>query len=75
MRGTDTCRGALLATGRLNLQMVVKALRMRMPIVASRSAPTSAALELAREHGMTVVGFARGRRLNVYTAPERITGE
>jgi FdhD protein len=75
VRGTDTCRGALLATGRLNVQMVVKALRMRMPIVASRSAPTSAALELAREHGMTVVGFARGRRLNVYTAPERITGE
>ena len=75
MRGTDMTRGALLATGRLNAQMVAKALRMRVPIVVSRSAPTSAALELARRHGMTVVGFARGRRLNVYTAPERIIGD
>ncbi len=72
MAGTDTSRGVLLATGRLNAQMVVKALRQGTPVVATRSAVTAHAVQLAASHGLTVVGFARGGRLNIYNAPERI---
>ena len=68
-------RGVMLTTGRLNTEMVVKAVRARVPALASRSAATSAAIRLARERGLTLVGFARGGRLNVYTAPERIIDE
>ncbi len=72
MEGTDLTRGALLATGRLNAEMVVKALRQRVPVAATRSAVTSHALRLAEERGVTVVGFARGGRLNAYTHPDRV---
>lgn len=72
MDGTDMTRGLLLATGRLNAEMVVKALRHGVPVVGTRSAVTAGALEIAEAHGMTLVGFARGRRLNVYTAPGRV---
>jgi FdhD protein len=72
MDGTDMTRGVLLATGRLNAEMVVKALRHGVSVVGTRSAVTAGALEIAEAHGMTLVGFARGRRLNVYTAPERV---
>jgi len=72
LRETDTTRSVLLTTGRLNAQAVVKALRARVPVLASRSAPTARAVELARERGLTLVGFARGRRFNVYASPDRI---
>ncbi|MFO7956453.1 MAG: formate dehydrogenase accessory sulfurtransferase FdhD [Candidatus Brocadiia bacterium] len=75
LRGTDTRASVLLTTGRLNAQAVVKALRGRVPVLASRSAPTARAVELARERGLTLVGFARGRRLNAYTRADRILPE
>lgn len=75
MTGTDTGCGLLLATGRLNAEMVVKALRQGIPVAATRSAPTAHAVELARQGGLTVVGFARGGRLNVYTYPGRLTDD
>jgi FdhD protein len=75
MAGTDTSKGFLAATGRLNAQMIIKALRQRIPVVASRSAATTGALEIADKYGVTVVGFARGHRTNVYTCPQRVYGE
>jgi len=72
MDGTDLKRGALVATGRLNAEMVVKALRQGIPVAATRSAVTGQALEVAGAHGMTVVGFARAGRLNVYTSGDRV---
>ncbi|KPK65191.1 MAG: hypothetical protein AMK73_03690 [Planctomycetes bacterium SM23_32] len=72
MRGTATQRGALIATGRLNAEMVVKALRQRMPVAVSRSAATAHAVALARRHGLTLVGFARAGRMNVYSRPDRL---
>ena len=73
--GADLSRGVLVTTGRLNAEMVVKALRQRVPVLASRSAVTSHATQLARQHGVTLVGFARNGRVNVYTHPERVTDE
>jgi FdhD protein len=43
-----------------------------IPIVASVSAPSSLAVDLAREFNVTLVGFLRGNRANIYTVPERI---
>jgi FdhD protein len=61
-----------LLSGRLSFEMALKAIRAQIPILAAVSAPTTMALELARELNLTTVGFAREGRLNIYTHPERI---
>jgi FdhD protein len=45
-----------------------------VPMVCSVSAPSSLAVDVAREFGVTLVGFLRGRRLNVYAGEERVVG-
>jgi FdhD protein len=64
----------LLVSGRLSYEIVQKALAARIPIVAAVSAPSSLAVGLAAESGMTLVGFLRGRGLNLYGNAERILG-
>jgi FdhD protein len=66
--------GLLLSSGRLTSEIVVKAARCGLPVVVSRSAPTDRAVSLAREAGLTLIGFARGTRMNVYSGFERIEG-
>lgn len=62
----------MLASGRLSSEIVAKCAKWNIPIVASRTAPTSLALEIAETSGVTVVGFIRADRFNVYTHPQRI---
>jgi FdhD protein len=62
----------LLTTGRISYEMAVKAAKARVPIVVSRTAVTNLAAEIAAELGITVVGYARGGKMVVYTHPERI---
>ncbi len=62
----------LMVTGRVSSDIVLKAVRGGVPIVASRSAPTSLAVELAGRLNLTLAGFVRGRRMNVYSAPWRV---
>lgn len=72
-RGAPPPDPALLAvTSRAGLEVLQKAARARIPIVASVSAPTSAAIELARRAGVTLAAFVRGGRMNVYAGRERI---
>jgi FdhD protein len=68
----DTRDKLLLLSGRVTAEMVVKAARLGVPVLVSRAAPTNLALELAVSLGLTVVGFARGNRMNVYTYPVRV---
>ncbi len=63
----------LLTTGRVSSEMVVKATRMRAPIVISRTAPTDEAVRLAHESNVTLIGYARGSRMSSYTHPWRIS--
>lgn len=62
----------LLLSGRIASEILIKAARNRIPVIVSRSAPTLLAVELAEKLGLTVVGFARGQRFNLYAHGERI---
>ncbi|WP_235919100.1 formate dehydrogenase accessory sulfurtransferase FdhD [Heliomicrobium undosum] len=63
-----------LTSGRISSEILLKVAKMGIPLIASRSAPTDLAVRLGEQLGMTVVGFVRGKRMNVYSHPWRITG-
>jgi FdhD protein len=63
---------ALLVSGRGGFEIVQKALAAGIPLLASVSAPSSLAVRLARELGLTFVGFLRGRRFIVYSGEQRL---
>lgn len=62
----------LLASGRLSSEIVMKAGRWGIPVIASRTSPTSLAVEIAENAGITLIGFVRGDRFNIYTNAQRI---
>ena len=64
----------VLLSGRISFELVQKAACAGTPLLAAIGAPSSLAIQLAEETGMTLVGFLREDRLNVYTYPERVVG-
>ncbi len=62
----------LVLSGRVSYEMVTKAARVGIPVVASLAAPTSLGLAMAEKAGCTVIGFLGPRRFNIYTYPERV---
>lgn len=73
--GRATPKGAIYTTGRLTSDMVLKCARIGIPIIMSRTAPSSLGLAIARRAGATLAAYARPDRLNVFNAPERIISE
>lgn len=63
---------ALITTGRLSSEILLKSAKLFLPVLISQSAPTSLTVELAEQLNITVIGFARGLRMCVYTHPWRI---
>jgi len=65
-------RHILMVSGRTSYEIIQKALLARIPCIAAISAPSSLAVELAHQSGITLIGFLRDHAMNVYTHPERI---
>lgn len=65
----------LVFSGRISSEILLKASKIGVGVVLSKSAPTTLALDLAEDLGITAVGFIRGNSLNVYTHPERIVAD
>jgi FdhD protein len=63
----------LLVSGRVSFELTQKAVMAGVPILAAVSAPSSLAVELATESGLTLVAFLRGESMNVYACPARVT--
>ena len=62
----------LITTGRISSEMLQKAARLKAPILVSRTSPSSLSIEMAERYGITLIGYARRHRFNVYTDPQRI---
>ena len=74
LAGHDLGQCFLVTTGRLSSEIAAKTISAKIPMLVSRGAPTSAAVRLAERFLLTLVGFVRGGRMNVYAYPERIAG-
>lgn len=72
LKGLDTTKSVLFVSGRLSSEMVTKAVMHKVPIIVSRTAPTYLGVQTAHKHGVTLIGFARGKRMNLYTHQGRI---
>ena len=65
----------VMVSGRSSFEILQKCLTAGVPVVCAISAPSSLAVDVARQFGMTLVGFLRGNRFNIYSGHERISGK
>lgn len=63
----------LVSSGRTSSEIMLKTAKLGIPILVSRSAPTSLSVELAKKMQITLVGFVRGKRMNIYSHDWRVT--
>jgi FdhD protein len=71
--GIDLSRTFIVSSGRISSEMVRKCLIANIPVIVSRSATTTLSVEIAEKTGLTIVGFARAGKMNIYSHPERIS--
>jgi len=72
LEGIDTRDRILLTTGRLSVEMLNKAAKMQVPVLVSRTSSTDLAVEMAKAWGITLIGYARGKQIHVYSGEERV---
>jgi FdhD protein len=72
LEGKQTADRIVVTSGRVPSEILRKVARYQIPVVISVSAPTDAGVKLARELGITLIGFVRGQRMNVYTHDWRV---
>jgi formate dehydrogenase accessory protein FdhD len=68
----DLSHSFVVYSGRMPADMMIKIARVKIPIIASNAAPTSSGFSVAQESGVTMIGFVRGDRFNIYSSPRRI---
>lgn len=68
IKGIDFSDKLVITSGRISSEMLIKVAKRGIPLIISRSAPTSLSIELARELNIAVVGFARGEKMNIYSS-------
>ena len=71
--GIDTSETVLVISGRISSEIVLKTARHQVPVIVSRSAPTDRSIAIADKLSVTLIGFARGNRMNVYSHERRVT--
>jgi FdhD protein len=62
----------LMTTGRISSEMLQKAANLNVPILISRTSPSSLSIEMAERYGITLIGYARRQRFNVYSNSQRV---
>ena len=72
MEGITTEDRMIVSSGRISSEMLLKVAKKKVPMISSISAPTDVAVKLADELGITLIGFVRGKRMNVYTSTWRV---
>jgi len=73
LKGLPLAGCTLFSSGRISSEILIKTARREIPLLASRSAPTDASIGLAERLGITLIGFVRGERMNVYSGAWRVT--
>lgn len=68
LNGIDTKDKIILTSGRISSEILIKTAKRQIPVIVSRSAPTSLAIEIASKLKITIIGFARGEKMNIYTS-------
>lgn len=69
----DFSECVLVSSGRQSGEMILKAARSGIPVIASIAAPLESGIALARSAGITLICFVRGRRMNIYSHPQRVS--
>jgi FdhD protein len=72
LEGVNLPTRIILTTGRISSEMLQKSARLKASIVISRTSPSSLSIEMAEKWGITLIGYARRNRFNIYTHPERV---
>jgi FdhD protein len=72
INGIETSDKILFTSGRISLDLVLKAARIKIPAVVTNSSATYSAVRLAGKLDLILIGYARGKRFNIYSHPERI---
>ena len=72
LKNYDFSKSFIVYSGRMPADMLIKIARVGIPIIASNAAPTSSGFSVAEETRVTMLGFVRGERFNIYTHPHRI---
>ena len=72
LKNYDFSKSYIVYSGRMPADMLIKIARVGIPIIASNAAPTSSGFAVAEEARVTMLGFVRGERFNIYTHPNRI---
>ena len=73
--GRTAATGIIVMTSRVSIELIQKAARLDAPVLAAVSAPTAAAIRLAEESGMTLIGVARRQDFEIFTHPDKIFSE